>query len=137
MGAFRYQTVFLFGLTVGTSPAATEPPTGPQAAPQACTDLYGDPLPPGALVRMGTVQMRHGVTLVMPLVFSRDGKTILSASGVDRKIRAWDVKTRREAFIRALEPTSNEYWPEFAFAADGARVSARLDYQRLLVWNVA
>jgi WD40 repeat protein len=134
----RDRAVFVLEVAVALSLAATQPATAAQVPPaQARTDLYGDPLPPGALVRMGTVQMRHGVNLVMPLVFSRDGKTILSASGVDRKIRAWDVKTRREAFTRALAPISNEFWPEFAFSADGARVAARLDHQRLVAWNVA
>lgn len=99
------------------------------------SDVYGDRLPPGALVRMGSVQMRHAVSMAMPLVFSRDGKTIVSASGVDRKLRGWDVNTWQERFTRAL-PISDSACPELAFSVDGTKVAARVNHTRLLVCDV-
>jgi RNA polymerase sigma factor (sigma-70 family) len=51
------------------------------------TDYYGDPLPPGVLARMGTVQLRHRSAHV---TFSADGKTLISA-GSDLAVRFWDV----------------------------------------------
>jgi WD40 repeat protein len=55
-------------------------------------DYYGDPLPPGVLVRMGTVRLRHfGATAV----FSADGKTLISA-GLDHFVRRWDLATGKQ-----------------------------------------
>jgi WD40 repeat protein len=57
-------------------------------------DRYGDPLPPGAIARLGTVRLRHA-GYVECAVFSRDGKT-LTSSGSDDWIRVWEVATGRQ-----------------------------------------
>src|SRR5262249_47432523 len=56
-------------------------------------DYYGDPLPPGVLARLGTVQLRHRLARV---VFSPDGKSLVSA-GTDQVVRFWDTATGRQA----------------------------------------
>lgn len=56
----------------------------------ARTDLHGDPLPPFALARLGTVRWRHRGMSVATLAFSRDGRTVFAAGG---GITALDVAT--------------------------------------------
>lgn len=53
-------------------------------------DAYGDPLPPFALARLGTVRWRHRGLSVDDLAFSRDGGTVYAAGG---GLTAFDVAT--------------------------------------------
>lgn len=57
------------------------------------TDCYGDPLPEGAIARMGTVRWRLP-GLVEACAFSRDGKILVSAGG-DAAIHLFDATTGR------------------------------------------
>jgi WD40 repeat protein len=75
-----------FGTAVHAQPAT------PAANPKAATDLYGDPLPAGALQRLGTVRFRHNATAI---AYSPDGK-ILASGGRDNVIRLFDAATGQE-----------------------------------------
>src|SRR5438045_3088457 len=59
-------------------------------------DRYGDPLPPGAVARLGTIRMvedeGEGVYAV---AFSPDGKGLVSG-GCYTPLRLWDTATGRE-----------------------------------------
>src|SRR5205807_5247435 len=66
----------------------------PQKKPQPQrVDAHDDPLPQGALLRIGTTRLRH-VESIRSLTFSPDGKTLVSA-GHDA-VRAWDVASGKE-----------------------------------------
>jgi WD40 repeat protein len=67
-------------------PAWAEPPR---------IDDYGDPVPPGAVARLGTVRLRQDVRAGRRCVaFSPDGRTLISGGGVG--LRAWDVATGKD-----------------------------------------
>jgi WD40 repeat protein len=100
MNAHRAYLALLLaaGLAGAAVPAAAR--TTPQAAPAARrVDRYGDPLPPGAVARLGTWRLRHP-NPVNALAFSPDGRFLAS---VGSPAVVWDVLTGRE--VRRLEGT--------------------------------
>jgi WD40 repeat protein len=66
--------------------AATGPP-GP-------VDRAGDPLPAGALARLGTTRFRHGSS-IRQVAYTLDGKT-LATLGEDGVVRLWEAATGAE-----------------------------------------
>jgi len=85
------------------------------AGAQPAADRYGDPLPPGAVARMGTLRLRHAATT---LAFAPDGKTF-ATGGADALIRLWDVADGRE--IRTFEGHAGQVGA-VAFSTDGKRL---------------
>ena len=65
----------------------------PKSAPTA-KDVHGDPLPLGAVARLGTVRWRHG-DLVAFAAFLPGGKSVVSASD-DGFIRVWEYPSGKE-----------------------------------------
>lgn len=60
--------------------------------PQPARDRFNDPLPKGAVARLGTVNFRHGrVAWGESLNFTPDGKHLISAGG--GWVRRWDLAT--------------------------------------------
>jgi WD40 repeat protein len=87
--------IFATGACLLTRPAASGQEAGgdkPKAAQK--TDLFGDPLPQGALARMGTVRWRHPGTVTF-VAYVDGGKHLLTASS-DGLFRVWDVTSGRE-----------------------------------------
>src|SRR5205085_7234604 len=76
---------------------------GTAAGAEPRLDAHGDPLPEGALFRLGTVRFRHagGITCS---ALSPDGKFLATASGTSIVIR--DVETGRpvQSFRVCVEP---------------------------------
>jgi WD40 repeat protein len=59
------------------------------SSPGADVDQYGDPLPPGAVARLGTKRFQLS-SVIRRIAFLPDGKTLISAS---ESIRVWDAAT--------------------------------------------
>jgi WD40 repeat protein len=59
------------------------------ALPAAKVDAFGDPLPAGVLMRLGTVRLQNADYAA----FTPDGKTLITIA--DNRLDAWDTKTGR------------------------------------------
>ena len=110
-------------LTVAT--AADPLPKAPR------TDVYGDPLPEGALVRFGTSRLRHAG--LSDFVFLQGGKTVLS-SGSDRVLRFWDVATGQQTRAVTLQGSAGP-GRVVTLSPDGKTLVAH-DKAMLVFWEV-
>src|SRR5207248_1382686 len=98
--------------------------------PQAAVDAAGDPLPSGAIKRLGTARLRHG-SRVMALAYSPNGR-ILAAGGGDDPVRLWDTDTGKE--IRTLKET----WVNaLAFTPRGSVIATAGAFKIIRLWEVA
>jgi WD40 repeat protein len=125
-------TLTLTALPLGHSaPAAA--PVG-QGADKGGVDRYGDPLPPGAVARLGTVRYRfggHGAA------FLPDGRTVVSVRS-GNAITLWDARTGR--LLREIDTGS--FTPGqggMALSRDGKRlvVSGSVSDERRPGWRSA
>jgi WD40 repeat protein len=102
-------------------------------AQEARRDLYGDPLPKGALMRLGTLRFRHGASAIHCLAFAPDGRR-LASGGDDHLIRIWDARTGSEQ-LRLVGHRDSIL--VVSFSPDGKTlVSAGRDYT-VRLWDVA
>src|SRR5947208_3001167 len=99
-------------LVAGLSATRADPPR---------VDLLGDPLPPGAVARLGSSRWQHGGS-VSAVVFSPDGKALLSGDQ-DGRILCWDAATGQERWRTEHRPDL-ETVNDLAFAPDGTRFAA-------------
>jgi WD40 repeat protein len=95
-------------------------------------DAIGDPLPPGAVARLGTVRLTHPGG-VAALAFAADGKT-LATGGPDRSVRVWDVSTGREVrrFLGHKEAIT-----AVAFLRDGKTLVSGSKEGGIFLWDLA
>jgi WD40 repeat protein len=101
------------------------------AADPVKTDRYGDPLPPGAIMRLGTLRNRAPIT---GFGIEKDGTVVTVGPGAD--VRRWhSVDDKSDDPIQLPlkgAATSNEY-PQVS--PDGKLVAARSE-EKVVVWEV-
>jgi RNA polymerase sigma factor (sigma-70 family) len=122
-------------LWAGGVPARDEPkPPAPQPAQldkPAHVDAFGDPLPPDALARLGTVRFRPG-GYAASIAFSPDGKQIVTGSLSD--VSVWDTGSGKEVSRLSRERDSGWAGGAALLTADGRAILTheRNDQERFI-----
>jgi RNA polymerase sigma factor (sigma-70 family) len=110
----------------GENKHASKPPTAkvqvattpPQKA-DAAVDLYGDPLPPEALARLGTVRFRNQAD-TWGVRFSPDGQTLVGTTL--NGVIIWDAATGKERHRLPINAGTPGNPRDFDIAPDGTSV---------------
>src|SRR5262245_20708370 len=99
------------------------------------TDLYGDPLPEGAIARLGTVRMRQR-GIIHDLRFLPDGKRLICAA--NDAVRLWDLESGQELRRFADLDKNYGYKTTLVVSPDGrhAAFACFKDPQAIFVWDV-
>ena len=119
--------------------SAEEVPASKLQLTPAAVDALGDPLPKGALMRLGTVRFRPP-TSTPDLVLSPDNKVIVSSG---KWIIAWDTQTGKELWRRSESEVGLNYsGPRYgsrdiAFTANSSHFYTPGGQKRVAVWDVA
>jgi WD40 repeat protein len=127
-------------LSVGAALGAVLPAAAEKPTPRK--DCYGDPLPPGAVARLGTVRLRHSDS-VSSVFFSRDGRALITCGEFDAvttptataAVCVWDAATGR-LLRRFAEPRKNTRY--YALAPEGDTLAVRgRAYGTIDLWQVS
>jgi WD40 repeat protein len=109
------------------------------AAPKARVDAHGDPLPPGALARLGTVRLRHQGQIDY-LALSPDGTLLATGNYIwHAVVQVWETASGKRVLSRPAPVGINIM--AMAFTSDGktlalAGQSISNDLARVYLWDV-
>jgi WD40 repeat protein len=119
-------------LLIASPAIPTEPTTSEERTGDAVrTDRYGDPLPQGAVARLGTLRLRKTGSITS-VAFSPDGKTV---TWVGNGVEPWDLATGKECRHYIGNKTAIH---SHGFTPDGKTVIAvEWTTATVLLWDAA
>jgi WD40 repeat protein len=103
-----------------------------RAEPPARTDSRGDPLPAGALARIGSARFRDG-NMVSAVALAPDGKALAVAGNAG--VRLLDLATGKK--LRPLKTTGFFQFTHLGYSPDGKRLAAADAAGKLQFWDPA
>ncbi len=112
---------------LGASLSAEHPSDGQEPAR---VDRHGDPLPAGAVARLGTLRLRRADQSSASLAFLPDGKTLVSARTA-KVAQFWDVKTGKPL----TELRQDKRFNTFALSWTG-KVLVTAGEDTIIAWDV-
>ena len=89
----------------------------------AVTDALGDPLPQGAVARLGTLRFKHAPAqsaIIDSAVYSPDGTKIASVALTSGSVRLWEADTGKE--ITGPWASSGARYSAVAFTPDSTKL---------------
>jgi WD40 repeat protein len=99
--------------------SSSTPKAVPPTSATPLVDFYGDPLPPGASLRLGTVRFRQDRG-INQIAYSPDGRFVVTDVG--RKVlQVWDAQDGRK---RQILDAGLENIRDFRFSPDGKTIAA-------------
>lgn len=119
--------VGLVGVVCGSLPPERRPVERSRVPPRF--DQAGDPLPDGAIARLGTTRNRQG-SQIHQIVYSPDGKSIYTLAPEEPGVTVWDSGTGR---VRQ-RVAAGTVW-SLAVSPDGRLVGTGDDQGSLRVWD--
>jgi hypothetical protein len=93
-------------------------------------DRHGDPLPPGALLRLSTIGFR-AETYVTSVAISRDGKWVAAGDSAGL-VYLWEASSGR--VVRQMQ--MQQRWPMVFFSHDSQMLGARDGDGHVCVWSI-
>jgi len=125
--ALRVLTILLIavvppGVLCDDRVADNEPSSGSEDKDKKTLDRDGDPLPAGAILRLGSTRFRTDVvgSVSAGVAFTPDGKTVISAAVTGRAVQVWDTETGK---LRRQISTKNISIRDLNVSRDGQTIA--------------